>query len=149
MSKPGRGSWIHQHSAGGVVVRGRSGTLEFLAIKPRGTTRWQLPKGAVEVGETPSQAALREVREEGGVSATIVGDLGPIRYFYRLGERGFVKTVDFYLMRYQAGDSSCHDHEVEEAVWFPMGESRILAFSSERELVRRAVEAIDPRLREQ
>jgi hypothetical protein len=78
------------------------------------------------------------VREEGGVKARIVADLGPINFFYQMGGRRFAKTVDFYLMMYESGDPADHDHEVQEARWFPVAEAHRLAFPTERALVERA-----------
>lgn len=112
--------------------------LEFLAIKPAHRDRWQLPKGTIDRGETSERAALREVREEGGVTCRILSDLGPIRFFYQMGTRRFVKTVDFYLMAYERGDPENHDHEVQEARWFPIEEPGRLAFATERDVVERA-----------
>jgi 8-oxo-dGTP pyrophosphatase MutT (NUDIX family) len=135
---PGRPRWTQQHSAGGVVVRAAGGTMEFLAIKPAHRDRWQLPKGTIDRGETPPQAALREVREEGGVDGRILADLGPIRFFYQMGGGRFVKTVDFFLMVYEGGSPDDHDHEVQEARWIPMEQLGRLAFPSERGVVRKA-----------
>jgi len=137
------GAWhktprIRQHSAGGVVVRGDCGESEFLAIKPAHRDRWQLPKGTIDRGETSRQAAVREVREEGGVHARIVSDLGPIQFFYQTGGQRFAKTVDFYLMTYESGDPADHDHEVQEARWFPLRDAATLTFPTERGLVERA-----------
>ena len=134
--------WRREHSAGGVVVRGRGESAEFLAIRPVGRDRWQLPKGLIDGGETSEQAALREIREEGGVEARIVDRLDSIRYFYRLAGTGRAKTVDFYLMEYTSGDPNGHDTEVEEARWFPMSEGDRLAFASERGLVKKARERL-------
>lgn len=137
-SGSGRPRWTKQHSAGGVVVRNSGEGVEFLAIKPAHRDRWQLPKGTIDRGETPPQAAVREVREEGGVNGRIVADLGPIRFFYHMGSGRFVKTVDFYLMAYEGGSPDDHDHEVQEARWLPMEQVRRLAFPSERGVVRKA-----------
>ncbi len=141
------GAWhrtprIRQHSAGGVVVRSHGGEPEFLAIKPAHRDRWQLPKGTIDRGETSQQAAVREVREEGGVHAHIVSDLGPISFFYQVAGRRFAKTVDFYLMTYESGDPADHDHEVQEARWFPLRDAATLAFPTERGLVERARHAL-------
>jgi 8-oxo-dGTP diphosphatase len=136
-------AWIKQHSAGGVVVRTNRGVAEYLAIMPAHRERWQLPKGTVDRGESVEQAARREVREEGGVEATIVGDLGPISFFYRMAGQRYAKTVNFFLMRYEGGDPSEHDHEVKEARWFRLGEPEHLAFPSERNLVIRARELVE------
>lgn len=142
MTRSRRPSWIQQHSAGGVVVRREGSEAEFLAIKPAHRDRWQLPKGTIDQGETPEQAALREVREEGGVDGRIMADLGPIRFHYQMGGKRFVKTVDFYLMSYEGGDPADHDHEVQDARWFPLHDSATLAFPTERGLVERARELL-------
>lgn len=147
MKKTGssRTHWTQQHSAGGVVTRAGSRGTEFLAIKPAHRDRWQLPKGTIDRGETSPQAAVREVREEGGVDGRILADLGPIRFFYQIGGRRFAKTVDFYLMAYEGGDPRDHDHEVQEARWFPMQEVSRLAFPTERGVVERAEQLLRER----
>lgn len=132
--------WVRQHSAGGVVVRSGEAGSDFLAIKPAHRDGWRLPKGTIDPGETPQQAAVREVREEGGVDATIIAELQPIQFFYQSGGRRYVKTVDFYLMSYDSGSPDDHDHEVQEARWFPLTDETVLAFPTERSLVRLARE---------
>lgn len=64
-------------SAGILLFRERGGTTEVLLIKPGGpfwrnkdTGAWMIPKGAVEAGETPVEAALREFEEETGTQLT-------------------------------------------------------------------------------
>jgi len=74
-----------------------------------------LPKGHPDAGETPEQAATREVREETGLDARLIDKLGEIRYWYRRKHRRINKRVVFYLFEYRAGDVADHDAEVEEA----------------------------------
>ena len=53
--------------------RGKDGTWEMLLLrKPRKRDAWQLPQGGVEAGENTESAALRELKEEAGISATII-----------------------------------------------------------------------------
>ena len=111
---------------------------QFLAIKPANRDRWQLPKGTIDPGESPQEAAVREVREEGGVSGRIVAPLEPIRFFYQMHGKRFAKTVDFFLMEYQAGDPADHNDEVQDAHWFPLSDSGRLAFPTERAVVEQA-----------
>jgi 8-oxo-dGTP pyrophosphatase MutT (NUDIX family) len=86
------------------------------------------------------EAALREVREETGLSATLVEKLGDVRYWYaRDGDR-VLKIVSFYLLRYRSGRLADHDHEVEEALWIPLDEApKRLAYKGEREMAEAAM----------
>jgi 8-oxo-dGTP pyrophosphatase MutT (NUDIX family) len=130
-----------ERSAGGVVVR----EDEVVAIVPTrrasdGSKVLALPKGHIDPGETPLQAALREVREETGIVGEPVTELGETRYWYRRDGRTIPKSVSFYLFRYVEGDTSEHDDEVEDARWLPLRRAvRELSHAAEREMVARAL----------
>jgi len=111
-------------SAGGVVVR----SDEVIVIVPRrrapsGARVLALPKGHIDPGETALEAAEREVREEAGVVAEPVCELGEARYWYKRDGRTIPKSVCFYLFTYLSGDTSDHDEEVEEARWMKLSSS--------------------------
>lgn len=132
-----------ERSFGGVVVRGRAGAIELLAIVPRGKRLLALPKGGGEQGETGEQTATREVREETGITATPRDLLGDVTYWYRRNGRAIRKTVRFYLFDYVTGSVDDHDHEVEEARWIPLEEAlTALAYPGEREMAARAAEIL-------
>jgi mutator protein MutT len=128
-------------SAGGVVVR--DGQVMVIVPTRRaadGSRVLGLPKGHLDAGETPIQAATREVREETGVTAEPIEELGKVRYRYRRGGREVPKQVSFFLFDYRSGDPGDHDDEVEEARWMPMSEAvRELSYEGEREMVARAL----------
>jgi 8-oxo-dGTP pyrophosphatase MutT (NUDIX family) len=132
-----------ERSAGGVVVRGE----EVLVIVPRrraadGARVLGLPKGHIDPGESALEAALREVREETGVEAELVGELGEVRYWYRRHGRTIPKSVVFYLLRYLSGDTEDHDEEVEEARWMALERACTeLTYEGEREIASRALAA--------
>lgn len=153
---------VREFSAGGVVLRRISGEWQIAAIEPekegseaaRGRRRMPrkvvlaLPKGLVDEGEKPEQTALREVREETGVAATLITKLADIRYVYvrSWGDRERVfKIVSFYLLRYQSGriDDVAPDMRVEvrRALWLPLEDAPAkLAYNGERQVVRKAQE---------
>jgi 8-oxo-dGTP pyrophosphatase MutT (NUDIX family) len=131
----------HQHSAGGLIVRG----TRILLISTQEARRWQLPKGHIEAGETPEEAALREVREETGVTGRIVAPLPAIEYwFFDRGAR-IHKQVDYFLLEYVSGDTADFDsREVSGVGWFSWdaGISR-LTFDNERRVVEKARDLLE------
>jgi len=54
----------------------------LLVHKPRKCDAWQLPQGGIEEGETMSQAGLRELEEETGISGATLLFESSIRYKY-------------------------------------------------------------------
>lgn len=138
---------LNQVSAGGVAYRetGRGVEIAIIAMNPSG--RWQLPKGLIDPGETPEQAAVREVREEAGIDTELLSEIHTIDYWFVSDwdeiRRRIHKTVHFYLLRYISGDVADHDHEVLESRWVTIEEALgLLAFDSEKEVVQKAKEAL-------
>ncbi|HVR10181.1 MAG TPA: NUDIX hydrolase [Thermoanaerobaculia bacterium] len=127
----------HHRSAGGLVVRGDT----ILLISTQKGRRWQLPKGHVEDGETLEQTAVREVREETGVTGRVVGALPEIEYWYlEKGKLRIHKRVDYFLLEYQSGDAADFDaREVSGACWFSWEEGLAkLSFDNERQVAAHA-----------
>ena len=134
-----------QVSAGGCVLRRDPDGLHAALISVGSPPRWQLPKGLIDSGETPEIAAVREVREEAGIDADIAELIEKVEYWYQASEGGvrvrYHKYVHFFLMWYMSGDVSDHDHEVNEARWFPADAAvSTLAFRSERAIVEKALQ---------
>lgn len=136
-----------EHSAGGVVVRGEPGSYEVALAARRtrkGDLAWGLPKGLVEPGEDPERTAVREVREETGLEAEVRAPLGDISYWYVWDGDRVRKRVSFFLMEAVGGDTSLHDHEMEEVKWFALSDGLHVAnYRSERDVLRKAVEKLE------
>ena len=133
----------NEHSSGGAVIAVREGRAHVALIATRGRTRWGLPKGAVSQGETTEQAALREVLEETGIEAEIVKPLDTIEYFFRAGDTLIRKRVDFFLMRYVAGDLVPQLSEVDDVEWVELSAAiERASFESERKLLESALQEL-------
>lgn len=127
-----------EFSAGGIVFNYEG---KVLLTKHSQNHHWGFPKGWIDKGETVKEAALREVKEEGGVEAEIIQKVGESKYIYTLeGEKRF-KVVTIFLMKHLSGDHKTHDFEVEDSGWFTPEEAlKILSFSADKSLLKKAVE---------
>ena len=149
-------------SAGGVVIRHKDEAWWMAAIEPpadatkrasRPTVKPKLclPKGLMDPGEKALDAALREVREETGITAVPIVKLADIKYTYVRswgdGERVF-KIVSFYLLRYESGriDNIADEMRIEvgRARWLRLEEAaRLLAYRGEKQMARKALEYVE------
>lgn len=132
------------HSAGGVVFsKDAAGDVRILVLQHEGG-KWMLPKGTIESGETPEAVAVREVREETGLSAVrIVQDLGQERYsfFWRTEDAFYDKTVHYFLLEFLGGEEPVPQREegFVAAEWVSLDEALTrIKYKETREIVRRA-----------
>lgn len=125
-----------EFSAGGIVFKGN----EVLLTQHSSNYYWGFPKGLIDPGQTSKEAAIREVKEEGGVVAEIVEKVGESKYIYTLNSEKIFKVVTIYLMKYLSGDPKDHDWEVSEAGWYSPKEAlKKLSFSQDKSLLKRAL----------
>ena len=130
---------IEATSCGGVVIyRGKILTLyKSYRNKYEG---WVLPKGTVEAGERYEDTALREVREEAGVQASIVKYIGKSQYSFTVPEDTVEKEVHWFLM---TADSYYSKPQREEyfvdSGYYKFHEAyHLLKFSNERQILEKA-----------
>jgi len=150
---------VREISAGGVVIRFMRRKCWVAVIEPRREdaksptskrktldTVLALPKGLVDAGEHGEQTAVREVREETGVTASPIAKLIDTKYFYVRswgdGQRVF-KIVSFYLLRFEGGRigeiAENMRHEVVRAFWMPLQEAvDKLSYKGERQAAKLA-----------
>jgi 8-oxo-dGTP pyrophosphatase MutT (NUDIX family) len=102
---------LEQH-AGGIVFRRQRGRPQVLIVTAkRSRKRWVLPKGRVRHGERLKVAALREVREEGGVKGRVLEHVGTAAYSARRTRI----HVEYYLIEYSG--PVLEDSEKRETAW--------------------------------
>ena len=154
---------LREISAGGVVVRKKDGVWWMAAIElPAGSPRASkkrsvgdkrkvvlcLPKGLVDANEKALDAALREVREETGITAKLITKLADIKYVYLRswsdGEKIF-KIVTFYLLEYESGriDDVSDEMRIEvaQAKWVKLEDApKLLAYRGEKQMAKQAME---------
>ena len=134
---------VDEVSAGGLVVdaTGKLGLLIGRRDLKDATGKrilWSLPKGHIEEGETPEDAALREVQEETGIVSVIEKSLGIIDFWFMAGGKRIHKTVHHYLFRENGGVLAPQESEVDEVAWFPLSEIvDRLAYPDEKKLIVR------------
>lgn len=106
-----------QKSAGIVLFRNDSGKNEFLLLNyPQ--RHWDFVKGKVEQGETPHETALRETKEETGISDIefIDGFEESVEYDFRFKNEDIHKKVIFFLAKTNEEKISL-SHEHNDFVW--------------------------------
>jgi len=161
---------VREISSGGVVLRKKDGSWWMAAIelpsgapdqvlvrnptqravRPKTKTTLCLPKGLVDPGEKPLEAALREVRAETGITAVPIAKLGDSKYVYVRswgdGERVF-KIVSFYLLRYESGRiddiAEAMRVEVGRAIWMRLEDApKLLVHRGEKQMARQALDYV-------
>jgi ADP-ribose pyrophosphatase YjhB (NUDIX family) len=135
---------VDEISAGGLVIdsTGTKGLLigrRDLKDQSRERLLWSLPKGHIEEGETPEQAAVRGVQEETGIESEIAKELGVINFWFMAGGNRIHKTVHHYLFKETGGKLAPQLTEVDDVGWFPLNEIvELLAYPDEKKLIAKS-----------
>ena len=129
-------------SSGGVII---NNNLILLLKKYNGD--YVLPKGRIERGESIEEAALREVKEESGITGEIKKYLGKIEYSF-INKMKNVKvdtTVHFFLMSTKDTHTIPQSMEgFKTAKFYDRNEAiRLMKYSQERSIIRKAIEEYD------
>ena len=158
---PAKPPTVREFSAGGLVLRKIRGKWNVAVIEPNTINHdgdapppparekprvLALPKGAIDKGEKPEQAAEREVLEETGLEVDRIRKLLDIKYIYTRswgGRERVFKVVSFYLFRYRGGRigdiSEAMRIEVRRCMWVPLERAHtMLTYKGEREVAQLA-----------
>lgn len=132
-------------SSGGVVYRWVHSEPRFLLIRDP-YANWGLPKGHIEGGESPEEAALREVEEETGLrTLQVIAQLPTIDWYFRDRGRLIHKFCHFFLIESPEGDAvPQHDEGISACVWRPIAEAlKNVTYANAREVLRIAGNVVD------
>lgn len=100
--------------AGGIIVRDGTQGKEIYLIHRNRYDDWSVPKGHIDEGEAPIQAALREVTEETGMHCSVERPLPPFFYTTPEGEQ---VVVHYFEMKMLGDGLKLHDDEVDHGEW--------------------------------
>jgi 8-oxo-dGTP diphosphatase len=120
------------------IVRAAGGVVErdgcVLLVHRPAYDDWTLPKGKLDEDESWEDGALREVKEETGLSCELGDEAGRTRY---VDARGRNKEVRYFRMTSDGEPAPCED-EVDEVRWVPLDEAAgVLTYSRDADLVSR------------
>jgi 8-oxo-dGTP pyrophosphatase MutT (NUDIX family) len=117
-------------------------------LGPNGRVEIRLPKGHIEPDESPQQTALREVREEAGVSPlALIGDLGDQVVEFDWKGQHYIRRELYFLLTMLPSTELNEPEEQFERLWLLWDDALAqLTFEAEREWVRRAQRAWAARL---
>lgn len=130
---------IEAVSCGGIVIFRGKILLLFKSYKNK-YEGWVLPKGTVEEGESHTETALREVKEETDVDAHIIKYIGKSSYSFAIPDNVVEKDVHWYLM---SSDNYYSKPQKEEyfvdSGYYKYHEAyHLLRFSNEKQILEKA-----------
>ncbi len=132
-------------SAGGVVFRrDPEGQPCFLLIRDS-YRNWGFPKGHLELGEPPAEAARREVVEETGLDDLVLrGAIQTIDWYFRFRGRTIHKYCHFFLFESKRGEPVPQaDEGITDCAWHPLEEARqTISYDNARGVLERAAEMV-------
>jgi 8-oxo-dGTP pyrophosphatase MutT (NUDIX family) len=132
-------------SGGGVVVRRHDdGEAHFLLIRDS-YRNWGFPKGHLEPGEPPADAARREVAEETGLDDLILhGSIAVIDWYFRFRGKTIHKYCHFFLFESKHGDPVPQREEgITDCTWLSLDAAlATISYDNARGVLERAAEMV-------
>ncbi|HLH86430.1 MAG TPA: NUDIX domain-containing protein [Thermoplasmataceae archaeon] len=128
-----------QISSGIITFRIVNEQVEYLFLS-REEGFLDFPKGHIEAGESPLDAAKRETKEEAGLEPVLIdGFVHEMNYFYTFRGKRISKKVIMYLGESRDFQNAKHSFEHTGIVWLPYEEAiRAIKYGNQREALEHA-----------
>ncbi len=136
---------LYEKSCGAVIFRRHSGNVEYLLIKNKKGNNWGFPKGHMEVYETEKETAMREVKEETGLSVQLLDGFRTISEYHPKGR--ITKQVIFFVAEMTGENVVIQKSEIERFIWADYALAiKTFKFSNDKKVLAQAKAWIADRL---
>lgn len=136
---------LYEKSCGAVIFRRHSGNVEYLLIKNKKGNNWGFPKGHMEVYETERETAMREVKEETGLSVELLDGFRTISEYHPKGR--ITKQVIFFVAEMTGENVVIQKSEIERFIWADYALAiKTFKFSNDKKVLAQAKSWITDRL---
>lgn len=127
----------YEKSCGAIVYRKFHGNTEILLIRHLRSGCWSFPKGHMEEGESETQTAVRETKEETNIDISI--DDPTFRECVEYSpRRGTMKSVVYFIGRATSFDAAAQEDEIAELRWTEIGRAAaMMVYDNDRQIVNR------------
>lgn len=132
---------LHEKSCGAIVYRKFHGNTEILLIKHINSGHWSFPKGHVEPGETETETAQREIKEETSIDVIIDPTFRETVSYSP--KKDTIKVVVYFLAKAKNVDFIPQEDEIAEIRWVDIAyAANILSYENDKTIVSKARNAI-------
>jgi 8-oxo-dGTP pyrophosphatase MutT (NUDIX family) len=134
---------IDERSYGIIPLQCQGGEWRVLLIQHH-AGHWSFPKGHLEQGELPLQAAERELLEETGLAVQSLLSVESFSEKYKFSRKGaLVRKTAEYFPALVTGVVLIQSSEIKNSQWLPLEKaSELITFQEGKEISRRVIEFI-------
>lgn len=121
-------------SCGAVIARQTDAGCEVLLVCHASGGHWGFPKGHVENNETEAETALREIREETGLSVTLDTNFRTVVTYSP--KPGVMKDVIYFAAELTGGDEKIPVEEITGIRWAaPDDAAALITYDNDRDVL--------------
>ena len=125
---------IKEKSAGCIIIEN-----EKVLLVKQTSGNWGFPKGHLEKGETETEAAIRETKEETNLDVTIIDENKRYSIEYDTN-KGTHKEAVYFLAKKNSNNITRQESEITEIRWFNFKEAiETISFENAKELLRKVL----------